>query len=107
MDFTHQGVISINQDSLGTAAAPFESSTGTNGQLATFWAGPLSDGVVIGLVNPNDATTLTVNFPEVPGLGMGSWSWVEFYSGTSGTGSSASLSLDTHDMAVIKVVTSS
>jgi alpha-galactosidase len=104
---TFQGMISINQDSLGLSAAPFNSSSGTNGQLATFWAGTLSDGVVVGLVNSNDATTITVNFADVPGLGEGTWTWAEFYTGASGSSSSASIALDTHDMAVIKVSTSS
>ena len=107
MLLTFQGIMSISQDSLGLAAAPFNSSTGTNGQLATFWAGSLSDGVVVGLVNTNDATTIDVNFSDVPGLGAGTWAWTELYTGTSGTGSSVSIALDTHDMAVIKVTTSS
>jgi alpha-galactosidase len=100
---TCKGVISINQDSLGQAAAPFTSSTGSNGQLPTFWAGPLSDGVVVGLINSNDAATISVDFSDVPGLGAGTWAWTEFYTGASGTGSSVSIALGTHDMAVIKV----
>lgn len=103
----NKGVISISQDSLGLAAAPFSSSTGSNGELASFWAGPLSDGVVVGLLNPNDAATLSVDFSDVPGLGAGTWSWTEFYTGQTGTSSSVSFALDTHDMAVIKVTTSS
>lgn len=58
---------------------------------------------MVGLVNPNGATAIVVDFADVPGLGAGPWDWAEFYTGMSGTGSSVSMTLDTHDMAVIKV----
>ena len=102
----NQGVLSISQDSLGKAATTFRPSgaAAPNGNsLYPYWAGPLSDGVVIGLVAANYAGTLSVNFAGVPGLGSGSFSWTEFYSGKTGSGTSVSFNLGLHDMAVIKV----
>jgi alpha-galactosidase len=103
----NKGIISISQDSLGKAATYFRPSGAAapvNGQLYPYWAGPLSDGVVVGLVAANGAATLTVNFKDVPGLGgTGSYNWTEMYTGKSGSGTSASFNLASHDMAVIKV----
>jgi alpha-galactosidase len=103
----NKGIISISQDSLGKAATYFRPSGAAapvNGQLYPYWAGPLSDGVVVGLVAANGAATLTVNFKDVPGLGgTGPYNWTEMYTGKSGSGTSASFNLASHDMAVIKV----
>jgi len=102
----NKGIIDINQDSLGKSATTFVppgSSNPVNGQIHPYWAGPLSDGVVIGLVAIKGASTMTVNFKDVPGLGNGEFSWKEMYSGKTGSGTSASISLGLHDMAVIKV----
>ena len=98
---SNKGVIGISQDSLGQAAATFQPS-GQSAPVANalypYWAGKLSDGVVIGLVAANGAATLSVNFADVPGLGSGSYSWTELYGGTSGTGTSVSATLAPHDM---------
>ncbi|KAL2212757.1 glycoside hydrolase [Sarocladium strictum] len=105
----NKGIIDINQDVLGKAATTFRPSGSPNpvsGQIYPYWAGPLSDGVVIGLVAANGAATLSVNFKDVPGLSTASYSWKEMYSGKTGTGTSVSFSLGNHDMAVIKVTTS-
>ncbi|KXJ87062.1 alpha-galactosidase [Microdochium bolleyi] len=102
----NKGLLAINQDSLGKAATTFVPSGKpgpVNGQLYRYWAGQLSDGVVIGLIAPDGAETLSVNFAQVPGLGSGNWRWTELFRGTSGTGSSVSISLGQHDMAVYKV----
>jgi hypothetical protein len=102
-------VIGINQDSLGTPASyftPSGQSAPSSGSLGQYWAGPLSDGVVVGLIASNGAATLSVSFSSVPGLGSGSYSWKECYSGTSGSGTSVSISLGSHDMAVYHVYTS-
>lgn len=104
-----QGIIAINQDSLGKAATTFTPSgqaKPVSGQLYPFWAGPLSDGVVVALVAPNGAQTLSVNFADVPGLGSGTWSWTELLSGKTGSGASVSASLSSHDVAVYKVTKS-
>ena len=75
-----------------------------NGQIYPYWAGPLTDGVVIGLSAANGAATLSVKFADVPGLGgSGEYNWKEMYSGKTGRGTSVSFSLASHDMAVIKV----
>jgi alpha-galactosidase len=66
----------------------------------------LSDGVVIGIVAVSNANTYSVNFTDVPGLGKGTFSWTEFYSGQQGSGTSVSFTLGLHDMAVIKVIKS-
>lgn len=99
-------VIAINQDSLGKPATYFQPSGASapqSGSLYQYWAGPLSDGVVIGLVASNGAATLSVNFADVPNLGSGTYSWKECYSGTTGTGSSVSATLGSHDMAIYHV----
>lgn len=106
----HQkAIIAINQDPLGKAAGYFRPSgagSPVNGQLYPYWAGPLSDGVVIGLVAASGAATLTVNFKDVPGLGgTGAYNWTELWTGKTGSGTSASFQLQSHDMAVVKVVT--
>jgi len=104
-----QGIIDINQDSLGKAATTFRppnAAAPVAGQIYPFWAGPLSDGVVIGLAAANGAATLSVNFADVPGLGSGTFSWKEMYSGKTGTGTSVSFNLGAHDMAVVKVTRS-
>jgi alpha-galactosidase len=104
-----QDLLAVNQDSLGKAATTFRPSGAAapvSGQLYPYWAGPLSDGVVIGLTAANGAATLSVNFKDVPGLGSGSYSWKELYSGQTGTGTSVSFNLASHDMAVVKVKTS-
>ena len=103
----NKGLLAINQDKLGKAATTFRppgAAAPVNGQLYPYWAGPLSDGVVVGLVAPNGAQTLSVNFSDVPGLGAGTFSWTELYSGRTGSGTSLSASLGAHDIAVYKVV---
>lgn len=45
-----------------------------------------------------------MKFTDVPGLGSGTYSWTEFYTGETGTGTSVSFTLALHDMAVVKVV---
>ncbi|KAH6850401.1 glycoside hydrolase superfamily [Chaetomium sp. MPI-CAGE-AT-0009] len=103
----NKGILAINQDPLGKAATTFtpRGQPGpVSGKLYKYYAGPLSDGVVVGLVAADGAETLTVNFSDVPGLGEGSFAWTELYSGRTGTGTSVSQELDTHDMAVFKVV---
>ncbi|PVH99881.1 carbohydrate-binding module family 1 protein [Periconia macrospinosa] len=105
----NKGIIDINQDKLGKSATTFQppgSGAPVSGKIHPYWAGPLSDGVVIGLVAINGATTMSVNFKDVPGLGSGTYSWKEMYSGRTGSGTSVSFSLGTHDMAVVKVTTS-
>jgi alpha-galactosidase len=102
----NKGIIDINQDRLGVPAQPFVppgQPQPVNGQIYPYWAGPLSDGVVIGLSAANGAGTFNVNFANVPGLGSGNFSWKEMYSGRTGQGSSVSFSLGQHDFAVIKV----
>lgn len=74
-----------------------------NGRLYPYWAGPLSDGVVVGLVASEGAATLSFNFADVPGLGSGEWRWTEVFSGQSGSGTGISVQLGTHDMRVYKV----
>ena len=102
----NKGLIAINQDSLGKAATTFQpkgAAAPVKGQLYPYWAGPLSDGVVVALVAPNGAQTYSVNFSDVPGLGSGTFSWTELYSGRTGSGTSVSASLQQHDIAVFKV----
>jgi alpha-galactosidase len=105
----NKGIIDINQDKLGKAATIFRpqgSPNPTNGKIYPYWAGPVTNGVVIGLIASNGAATLSVNFKDVPGLSTASYSWKEMYSGRTGTGTSVSFSLGNRDMAVVLVTTS-
>lgn len=96
-----QDIIAINQDSLGLAAAYFQPSgqpAPTSSTLYPYYSGKLSDGYVVGLVAVSGASTLSVSFSDVPGLGAGTYSWKELYTGETGSGTSVSASLAAHDM---------
>ncbi|KAK7177996.1 alpha-galactosidase [Paraphaeosphaeria sporulosa] len=99
-------IIAINQDSLGKPATYFRPSGAPapqNGALYPYWAGLLSDGVVVGLVAPNGPTTLSVNLSDVPNLGSGTYRWKEAYSGNTGNGTSIRATLGSHDMEIFRV----
>lgn len=85
---------------------PSGKSGPVSGQLYPYWSGKISTGYVIGLVASNGAATLSVNFSDVPGLGAGTYSWKECYTGATGKGTSVSANLAAHDMAIFKVVKS-
>lgn len=102
----NRGIIDINQDKLGKAATTFTppgSAAPVSGKIHPYWTGPLSDGVVIGLCAGTSAAKYGVNFKDVPGLGAGSYTWKEMYTGQTGTGTSVSFDIALHDMRVIKV----
>ncbi|KAK3897854.1 glycoside hydrolase superfamily [Staphylotrichum tortipilum] len=102
----NKGILAINQDPLGKAATYFQprgAAAPVSGQIYPYWAGPLTNGVAVGLVAASGAQTLSVNFADVPGLGAGTWNWVEYYTGKTGTGTSVSFALASHDMAILKV----
>ncbi|KAK2791925.1 hypothetical protein FQN52_004367 [Onygenales sp. PD_12] len=105
---SNKGIIDINQDPLGKAATTFQppgAPEPAQDQIYPYWAGPLSDGVVIGLTGANGAATLSVNFADVPGLGgEGSYRWQEMYSGEEGSGTEISFDVGEHDMAVLQAV---
>lgn len=104
----NKALIAINQDPLGKAATTFRPSGAAgpvSGQLYPYWAGPLSDGVVIALVSPNSTQNYSVNFSDVPGLGPGNFSWTEAYSDRTGSGNSVGVNLQQHDIAVFRVKT--
>jgi hypothetical protein len=108
-DNGNQDVISINQDSLGIPATyftPSGQSAPVSNALYPYWSGQISTGYVIGLVASNGAATLSVNFSDVPGLGAGTYSWKECYTGATGTGTSVSATLEANDMAIFKVAKS-
>lgn len=107
----NKGILDINQDELGRAATYFQppgAPSPVDGELYPYWAGPLSDGVVVGLTNAmgNGMETLAVEFKDVPGLGSGEWAWQEMYTGETGVGTGVSFDLERYDMAVVKVVES-
>lgn len=104
----NKGIIDINQDSLGKAATTFRppgSPAPVSGKIYPYWAGPLSDGVVIGLCAGTAAGKYSVNFRDVPGLDQGDYTWEEMYTGQTGRGSSISFDIALHDMRVVKVTT--
>jgi len=105
----NKGIIDINQDPLGKAATTFRPPAApapVNGKIYPYWAGPLQGGVVIGLCAGISAGTYSVSFKDVPGLGSGSYSWKEMYTGQTSTGESISFDIPLHDMRVIKVTNS-
>jgi alpha-galactosidase len=102
----NKGLIDINQDALGKAATPIRPPTTpepVNGRIYPYLAGPLKDGVVIGLCAANAAGKYSVQFKDVPGLGQGEYAWEEMYSGQKGTGSGVSFDIGLHDIRVVKV----
>jgi len=93
-----QELLAINQDPPGKAATTFTPKglpAAVSNKLYKYWAGPLSDGIVIALVAADGAATLSVDFADVPGLGSGNYTWTELYSGNTGSGSSVSQKLKT------------
>ncbi|KAK2026310.1 alpha-galactosidase [Colletotrichum zoysiae] len=103
---TNKDLLAVNQDSLGVAATTFTPRGTTNpgsGNMPPYWAGALSDGTVVALVASTAATTMSVNFSDVPGLGSGTFAWKELFTGKQGTGTSVSAQLEKHDVAVFKV----
>ncbi|KAH6848055.1 glycoside hydrolase superfamily [Chaetomium sp. MPI-CAGE-AT-0009] len=104
----NKGIIAINQDPLGKPATTFTppgKQGPVNGKIHPYWAGPLSDGVVIGLCAGTSGGRYSVNFKDVPGLEDRQYAWEEMYTGQKGTGSSISFDIKLHDMRVIKVTT--
>jgi alpha-galactosidase len=67
----------------------------------------LSDGAVVAFAGASGAGTFSVNFADVPGLGNGSYSWKEAYTGEEGSGDSLSFSVAQDDIAVFKITASS
>ena len=95
---------------MGVAATTFQppgAPSPVDGQIYPYWAGPLTDGVALGLTAASGAATVSVNFADVPGLGEGTFDWEEMYSGQTGSGESVSFELGEHDMAVVKVTEAS
>ncbi|KAK4183865.1 family 27 putative glycoside hydrolase [Podospora australis] len=106
----NKGLIDINQDSLGKAATIFRppgAAAPVKGKIYPYWAGPLSDGVVIGLVAGTAAGNYKVDFKDVPGLKgqTTTYAWKEMYTGQSGTGTGVAFDIGLHDMRVVKVTT--
>ncbi|KAK2761371.1 hypothetical protein FQN54_001893 [Arachnomyces sp. PD_36] len=105
----NKGLIDINQDELGIAAAYFQppdAPAPVYGELYPYWAGELSDGVVVAFAAASGGATYSVNFADVPGLEGGSYNWTELYSGEEGSGESLSFDVAQDDIAVFKVTTS-
>ncbi|KAM7213637.1 family 27 putative glycoside hydrolase [Rhypophila decipiens] len=103
----NKGLIDINQDALGKPASIFRppgAAAPVKGKIYPYWAGPLVDGVVIGLAAGTAAGRFGVDFKDVPGLQGGrSYVWKEMYTGQTGNGTSVSFDIGLHDMRVVKV----
>ncbi|GES59674.1 hypothetical protein ATEIFO6365_0002000500 [Aspergillus terreus] len=105
----NKDIISINQDELGIAAGIFQppnTPAPVAGEIYPYWAGPLSDGVVIAFAAASGGGTFSVNLVDVPGLEGGSYSWKELYSGEEGSGESITFDVADDDIAIFKVTTS-
>ncbi|ORY18419.1 glycoside hydrolase superfamily [Clohesyomyces aquaticus] len=105
----NKAILAINQDPLGKAATyftPAGKSKPQNGKLYPYWTGPLTDGVVIGVVAADGAATLSFNFGDVPGLdATKTYNWTEAWTGTTGSGKAVSTNLGSHDMRVYRLKT--
>lgn len=104
----NKGLIDINQDPLGKAATIFRppgAAAPVRGKIYPYWAGELSDGVVIGLVAGTSAGRYGVDFKDVPGLGGAgkTYSWREMYTGQTGNSTNVSFDIGLHDIRVVKV----
>ncbi|MBE3041441.1 hypothetical protein IMZ48_02435 [Candidatus Bathyarchaeota archaeon] len=73
------------------------------GTVPTYWAGELSDGVVVAFSGAGAGGTFSVDFADVPGLEAGSYNWKELHSGEEGSGESISFDVALDDLAVFKV----
>lgn len=96
----------MNQDELGVAASIFQppgAQEPVPGQIYPYWAGKLSDGVVLAFAAATSGATFEVDFADVPGLEAGSYNWKEAYSGEEGSGESISFEVASDDIAVFKV----
>ncbi|KFY41491.1 hypothetical protein V494_02971 [Pseudogymnoascus sp. VKM F-4513 (FW-928)] len=105
---SNKGVIDINQDELGVAAGIFQPSGApapVNGQIYPYWAGPLSDGVVVAFAAASGGGTFSVSFADVPDLGAGSYNWKELHSGEEGSGESLTFDVEQDSIAIFKVTT--
>jgi alpha-galactosidase len=101
-----QDVIDINQDKLGIAAGIFQprgAPAPVDGEIYPYWAGPLSDGVVVAFVAASGGGRFSVKFADVPGLGPGAYKWREVHSGEEGTGAGISYDVADDDIAIFKV----
>lgn len=104
-----QDIVSINQDVLGIAAGIFQPSNApapVAGEIYPYWAGPLSDGVVLAFAGASGGGTFSVNLVDVPGLEGGAYSWKELYSGEEGSGESITFEVADDDIAIFKITTS-
>lgn len=101
-----QDLIDINQDELGVAASIFQPPGAPKpvpGLVYPYWAGQLSDGVVLAFAAATAGGKFEVDFTDVPGLEAGSYNWKEVYSGEEGSGESISFAVALNDIAVFKV----
>ncbi|KFZ21639.1 hypothetical protein V502_02918 [Pseudogymnoascus sp. VKM F-4520 (FW-2644)] len=105
---TNKDIIDINQDELSVAAGIFQppgAPSPVNGQIYPYWAGPLSDGVVVAFAAANGGGTFSVSFADVPNLGAGSYKWKELYSGEEGSGELVTFVVEQDSIAIFKVTT--
>ncbi|SPO01566.1 related to alpha-galactosidase precursor [Cephalotrichum gorgonifer] len=102
----NKDLIDINQDELGIAASIFQPPNApapVRGQIYPYWAGQLSDGVVLAFVAASSGGgKFSVNFADVPGLKKGVYRWKEVYSGQEGTGEAVSFNVAKDDIAIFK-----
>ncbi|KZV70711.1 glycoside hydrolase family 27 protein [Peniophora sp. CONT] len=104
---TNAALLAFHQDSkIGAPAMPFSSSTVASTSPPSFYAGKSSKGTHFFVVNLNSATTsYSINFADVPGLGAGSYTLEDMWTGKSlgSFSNSYSVSLAAHDTAAILV----
>ena len=104
---TNAALIAFHQDSkVGEPAMPFTSSTLATTSPPSFYAGKSSKGTHFFVVNLNSATTsYTVDFSDVPGLGAGTYTLEDMWTGKSlgNFSNSYTVSIAAHDTAAILV----
>ncbi|VDB95294.1 unnamed protein product [Peniophora sp. CBMAI 1063] len=80
---SNPALLAFHQDSsVGEPAKPFTSSTSDTTSPPSFYAGTSSKGTHLFIVNLNDTkASYTVNFADVPGLGLGSYVLQDMWTG--------------------------
>lgn len=81
----------MNKDSLVNTAALFQPTGAVDIYYSTmypYWSVELSDDYVVAMIATGNGSELTVNFSDVPGLGSAEYAWIEFWSGSTGMGTS-------------------
>jgi hypothetical protein len=104
-DYLRSWVVYIpkNSDSISKSLAETLHEK-TARDLAT--GGTRGTGYVMGLVASPGTATLSDNFSNIPGLGVGTYSWKECYTNATGTGTSVTATPAAYELVIFKIAES-